>query len=398
MKILFVDDESNVLDGLRRTLRAMRQEWEMSFAGGGREALELMAREPFEVVVSDMRMPEMNGVQLLTEVMERYPEAIRIILSGYADESLIARSAGIAHQFLAKPCDCDQLAATVKSAVALRELLAGGALRRLISQIGTLPSLPSLYLEIVKELRAPDPSLRRVGEIIARDLGMTAKVLQLVNSAFFGLRRRVANAVEAASYLGLETIQSLVLSLHAFSQFDPAAAGALSADRLWSHSMRTARLAKRISESEGDTKGAGDEALTAGLLHDLGRLVLACRLPEQYGPILAGAGCDEGRLCTLEMENLGATHAEVGAYLLGLWGLPDTIVEIVAYHHRPKEKGPAHCLSLACVHAADALEAEARNGGGAEMRAYLDHDWLAGANLAQRLASWRAVSSEVFSG
>lgn len=397
MKILFVDDESNVLDGLRRMLRTVRQEWDMRFAGGGKQALELLAQEPCEVVVSDMRMPEMNGVQLLTAVMERYPEVIRIILSGYADESLIARSAGIAHQFLAKPCDCDQLVATVKSALALRELLTGSALRRLISQIGTLPSLPSLYLEIVKELRSPDPSLRRVGEIIARDLGMTAKVLQLVNSAFFGLRRRVANAVEAASYLGLETIQSLVLSLHAFSQFDSDSAGLISADKLWSHSMRTARLAKRISESEGDTKGASDETFTAGLLHDLGRLVLACRLPKQYGPILASAGIDEGKLCALEIENLGATHAEVGAYLLGLWGLPDTIVEIVAYHHRLQEKEPAHSLSLPYVHAADALEAEARTGG-AEMQTRLDCDYLAGANLVERLASWRAVSSEVFSG
>jgi DNA-binding NarL/FixJ family response regulator len=218
-RILFADDEALVLEGLQRMLRNMRPEWDMVFVAGGAKALELMEQSPFDVVVSDMRMPGMNGAVLLGEVMKRFPRTIRLILSGHADQELILKCVGSTHQYLTKPCEPDALRAAVRRATELENSLQDQNLRQLISQMDRLPSIPSLYIEIVELLRDPDVGIQEVAEIIAKDMGMTAKILKLVNSSFFGLHRRLSSAAEAASYLGLDTIKSLVLSINAPSAY-----------------------------------------------------------------------------------------------------------------------------------------------------------------------------------
>ncbi len=389
-RILFVDDEPKILEGLSRMLRTMRQEWDMHFATGGPEALELMAQESMDLVVSDMRMPVMNGLEFLTEVKARHPNVIRIVLSGHADQLLIMRSVGVTHQYLSKPCEADAIRSMVTRALELRALLANETIKRLISRLSALPSLPSLYAEIVRELQSPDASIRRVGDIIAKDPGMTAKILQLVNSAFFGIRRVLADPVDAAAYLGLETIQSLVLSLHAFAKFEACQIPGCSIDQIWSHSMATGLLAKRIMEGENAGKAQAAEAFTAGLLHDLGKLVLASNLPHEYGAVVSKSLSGAMPLHEAEREVLGATHAEIGAYLLGLWGLPDPIIEAVALHHHPDECTEKAFGTLCAVHAADALETE--HSAGSEFQgkaARLNLTYLEAVGRAGRLTDWR---------
>lgn len=369
-------------------LRVMRAEWDMRFATGGPEALEIMATVPVDLVVSDMRMPVMNGLQFLTEVRTKYPNVIRVILSGYADQLLIMRSVGVTHQYLSKPCDAEMLRSTIARAINLRALLANEKIRLLVGQMSTLPSLPSLYLEIVRELQSPEASIRRVGEIIAKDLGMTAKILQLVNSAFFGIQRQVSNPMEAAAYLGLDTIQSLVLSLNAFSKFDGCRTPGCSMDYIWSHSMATGALSKRIAEGEHASKGTVNEAFTAGLLHDLGKLVLAFNRPRQYGEVIALSAQGGAGLCDAEREVLGSTHAEVGAYMLGLWGLPDPIIEAIALHHRPGDCAEKVFGTLSAVHAADALAFELQASQPHTGAAKLDLDYIEAIGKTDRLGDW----------
>lgn len=189
-RILFVDDEPNVLQGLQRMLRPMRSEWEMEFAGGGEEALQKMEQAPFDVIVSDMRMPGMNGAQLLKEVARRYPDTVRIVLSGHSDREYILQLVTTTHQYLAKPCDAQTIKDTVNRACALRDLLTSKELSALVSQVKSLPSLPSLYTRIIEILQSDDPSLQKIGQIVSEDIAMSAKVLQLVNSSFFGIARR----------------------------------------------------------------------------------------------------------------------------------------------------------------------------------------------------------------
>lgn len=393
-RILFVDDEPKVLEGLQRMLRSMRHKWEIEFAPGGAAALEALAQKPFDVVVSDMRMPGMNGAQLLTEVRKQHPQVMRIILSGYSDQEMIMKSVGPAHQYLSKPCDATHLKVTVERACALRDLLTNDSLQRLVSQIQLLPSLPSLYVELIGELQSSNASTKKVAEIIAQDLGMSTKILQLVNSAFFGLRQTVSSPAEAASLLGVDTIMSLVLSHQIFSQFSQAEVPGFSSTALWSHSLAVGVFSKRIAKAEDQEHKMTEDAFAAGLLHDSGKLVLAANLPSLYSEMLAQADAQNLTLVEAERKCFGAAHPEVGAYLLGLWGLPDTIVEAVAFHHDPSQC-PAQSFSpLTAVHVANTLHHEALNVDRKADEYKPDLDYLTHLGLAERLPAWREVCAQ----
>ena len=271
-RVLFVDDEPKVLDGLRRMLHPMRHEWDMAFAGSGQEALDILAREPFDTIVTDIRMPGMDGAELLKEVTKRYPRIIRIALSGQTDRETMFRVSSIVHQYLSKPCNAETLKSALVSAWTVRDQLATDGLKELISQIDTLPSLSSLYNEIMEKVQSNKSSTKEVGQIISRDIGMTAKILKLVNSAFFGFPRRISNPVRAVVLLGLDTIKNLILSIHVFSQFDQIKLEALSLDALWDHSMAVGAFAKRIAMVESTDQKSADEAFLSsdGLRHRSG--------------------------------------------------------------------------------------------------------------------------------
>ena len=192
-KILFVDDEEMVLDGLKRMLRPYRSEWDMAFVDSGHKALDLLSQSEFDVIVADMRMPEMNGATLLNTVMKKYPRIVRLILSGHSDNEMIFEAMGATHQYLAKPCKPEVLQSVIRRALAARESLHNEELLRMVGRMRSLPSLPMLYHEIMAKLQNPDIKLEDITSTIARDIGMTAKILQLVNSAFFGLPNHVTD-------------------------------------------------------------------------------------------------------------------------------------------------------------------------------------------------------------
>jgi HD-like signal output (HDOD) protein len=387
--LLFVDDESKVLQGLQRQLRSMRNEWEMHFAEGGGKALEFMAATAVDVIVSDMMMPQMDGAELLTEVSRRHPNTVRIVLSGHAERESVLRLVGPAHQYLSKPCDGEELRNAVARAFALRDLLSNEQLKQLATRIKCLPTLPALYQQLTNELRKDDASMDRIGEIISHDIGMTTKILQLVNSAFFGLPQPISSATEAVMYLGLSTVRSLVLSLQVFSQFKNPPLAGFSLDALASHSWVAAVLARRVARVQQADSKVVDQCFLAGLLHDVGRIILAVGLPDQYARVWNGARQHQIPLWQAEQSEFGATHADVGAYLLGLWGLPNPIIEAVALQHSPSLCLVQEFSPLIAVHVANAFAHE-KNGDAPESIS-IDMNYLTQLGLADRLAEWREV-------
>jgi DNA-binding NarL/FixJ family response regulator len=250
-KILFVDDEQNILDSLRLSLRNMRGEWDMTFALGGRAALDALAQSPHDVVVSDMRMPGMDGAELLKTIQNGNPEMARIILSGYSDRDGVLKNICLAHQYLGKPCRTQDLVQAINKALHLHGILACQELKRLIARIETLPALPSVYTEMVEALADENAPLKRIGDILARDMALTASVLRVVNCPFFGFSARVSNIHQAVTLLGTQTLRTLVLSTHLFSTLEGNGDDGFSVRLLWDHSTRVAGFAKSIAEKEG---------------------------------------------------------------------------------------------------------------------------------------------------
>jgi HD-like signal output (HDOD) protein len=391
-RILFVDDESLVLQGLQRMLRPMRSQWEMVFVENGAKALELMSRAPFDVVISDMRMPGMSGAELLGEVLRRYPKTVRLVLSGHADQDLVLRCIGSTHQYLSKPCQPEEIKAAILRASDLEQSLRDQNLRQLISRMDRLPSIPSLYVEIVELVQDPEIGLEQIGDLVAKDMAMTAKILKLVNSAFFGLGRQISSPADAVTYLGVDTIKALVLSIHAFSQFATAKVGAFSIDGLWYHSQQTAGLAKELSRIERAEQKIMDEAFVSGLLHDTGKLVLASNFPAQYDQVLVAGRFGSVGLLTAEENTFGANHAEIGGYLLGLWGLPVPVVEAIMLHHQPGKSAHLVFSPLTAVHAAGALVNQQLSEDKISLPDELDLDYLQRLGLMGRLSEWRAAA------
>jgi putative nucleotidyltransferase with HDIG domain len=331
-RILFVDDEPKILEALQRMLRPLRNEWDMAFAPGGEAALTMLEMESFDVIVSDMRMPGIDGAALLDAVRERYPGMLRVILSGYTELEASFRAVPVAHQFLLKPCDPTALRAAIERATSLVDALNSKMLASLVGSLQDLPSVPRTFGELRATLADPDASIDQIVHIIERDVAISAKVLQLVNSAFFGVTREVSDIRTAVSYLGVSILQDLVLSLEAFRCFQPKKQiEGFSLDEFHAHAQLTAKIA---GAAPANKKAVG-VAVGAALLHDIGKLVIADRAPEHLARAIKGAVQDERPLYAIEEELIGVSHAEVGAYLLSLWGLPYSLVEAVAHHHHP---------------------------------------------------------------
>ena len=377
MRVLFVDDEPNVLSGIRRMLRSMRGDWEMDFVNSGPEAIEKIDAAPCDVIVSDMRMPGMDGAQLLTLVKEKLPGAIRIALSGETEQSMIYRCVQHAHQYLAKPCDAEVLVETVRRACMLQELLQDQQLATRVKDMSSIPSLPEQYDRIMEELQSEDASLQKIGEIIESDVAMTAKILQLVNSAFFGLSQHVSSPAQAAMLLGVDVIRTLVLTTGVFSQFDLKS--------IWSRSMQVGALAKEIALQETQDKLVADYSFMAGMLADIGQFVLAANMTDEFADAWQAAQESGHPDWKIERDVFGQSHMEIGAYLVGLWGLPNPIIEAVGYHHTPSAYSHTAFSPLTAVHAAVALVSG--SGGTAEY----DAAYLEQLNLTDNVSAWQDI-------
>ena len=393
-RILFVDDDELILRSMERVLRrpAAESGWELCFATDGDAALEEMARSPVEVMLVDANMGKMSGATLLRKVQERDPAVVRILLSGHTGLDVLRTALPYAHQFLPKPCDGQLLRSTLESACGLRGLLARPEMRQLVGSSNELPSAPRTFIELSNALANPSASSRAVSEIIERDIGISARVLQLVSSAFYGLPRAVTSVGGAVAYLGVEVIKAIVLSVEVSRMFpltQPIAD--FSVDALQQHGMRVSQFAKRILGHEP----GGDVLLVAGLLQDTGQLVLASRAASRFGIALSTSAAKKQPLYEVELDLFGASHAEIGAYLLGLWGLPQRVVGAIANHLEPQRTGNRVFDAAAALYVANLLVCDADVPAVEEVppgSIALDLSFLRLVGVAHQLDEWRRLA------
>ncbi len=347
-RILFVDDDPSILAGLQNLLYKDRRRWDMTFAGSGEAALEKLHAQPFDVVVCDMRMPGMDGATLLNRVKDASPATARIMLSGHAEREAIVRALPALHQLLAKPCDAATLRATIERSLETEAVVKNGRVRAVIGTLDKLPSSPAVYAAMSAAMASSSIPLDELAAVVMRDPGLAAKVLQLVNSAYFGSGQKTSSITEAVALLGAEQLRYIGLTAPVFTAMteDPCPGFSLAARQEGAAAI--AALARVAVRAE-----LADEAYSGALLHDVGSVVLAAGFPDQYETILEAASTDEARLISLETAAFGTDHAEVGACLLGLWGLPRPIIDIVRYHHRPDDAPAENRAVVLAVRNAD---------------------------------------------
>lgn len=373
-------------------LRSLRNEVDMMFAESGPEALEIMKSQGADVIISDMRMPRMDGAELLMLIKENYPNTMRIMLTGQADSESVLRTVGVVHQFLGKPCDPDHLKSVINRSLDLQSVLSDPGLKNVISQIGVLPAMPSVYSELQSVMITPEVSIAEVAEIIERDMSISVKVLHLINSAFFGLFSKVDSIQRAVKLLGLDVISSIVLGLELFSnvKLPPKT---VSIDELWSHSMSVGSMAKRLAENEGLEKQSIDSAYLSGILHDLGKLVLATCASDQFKEVTRLVDEEDTTFAQAEEKVFNTTHSHVGAYLLGLWGFNTAIMESVCFHHCSRPKTPEKFTAAQAVYIADILYYTLGESGNSHKE--LELNGLKENYPEEKLDSWQEICAEL---
>ena len=391
-------------------LRSVSRDWSIQLAETAPQALEILSQdEPFDLVVSEIRLPGMDGIEFLGIVRDKYPLTARFALSGRSDSEALLKVAAVSHQFISKPCDARHLSNLVARTLAIRDHLHSPAMRKTLMSIGSLPSVPALYTEIMNEIQSEDPSVRKVGEIISQDIAMSAKVLQIVNSAYVGLGHGVRDAVHAATLLGLEHLKNIALAVGLFSTAEgKKISKQFDMDALWQHSLGVANFAKRIAESEVKEHRITDYSFTAGLLHDAGLIILATQKADELDEAIHRSRAEGIPLFKIELQIFGVSHAQLGACLLELWGLPDLVVEAIAYHEyptaRPEEdffaneeetggyEGPGAAsespfTALTAVHVANHF-AVAQSPGSEDYEAGLDMAYLAANGMDKQIERW----------
>ncbi len=349
-RILFVDDEPAVLAGLQTSLHRQRRRWDLVFAASGEAALAEMRRGEFDIVVSDMRMPGMDGADLLTRVKHEFPATVRIMLTGHADRAAIARALPALHRLLGKPCDGTTLRGVLEHSLATGAVAAEAAIRAVIGKLDKLPSPPAVFYELARVLDAPDASAAAVARVVARDPAMSAKVLQLIGSSYFSNGRAPTSIEDTVAVLGADRLRYIVLSASVFAPLDAEPVPGFSVAQL---QQRSVAVAERVERTLG--AAAGPHAFVAGLLHDVGRVALAVGMPERFADIVARERDGAVASCDVERELLGVDHAEIGGYLLQIWGVPAPIVEAVRAHHEPSRAPEAARVLAQAIHDAAAI-------------------------------------------
>ena len=380
---------------LDSSLMTLNPEWETQKSQTIPETLTMLKQEdPFDAIVLDTCLSDIANSSMLREITHQHPKTLRFVLTDFGDGASLLNAVGSAHHCLSKPVDSCQLKEALEQAFELNVWLTNEAVHNLLSKMHKLPSPPTLYFKVIRMIQSPNSAIDEIGDLIAQDIAMTAKLLQLVNSAVFALQRRVTSAQEAVMFLGLDITKSMILLAHTFSYFDKMSSVGFSIDQVWKHSILVANFSRSIAKSQKLDPKRCEEAFTAGMLHDIGKLLMAANIAEQYSGILKESKAKKEPIWETERNTLGVSHAELGATLLAVWGLPMSIVEAVALHHNPMVFLSQDFSPLAAVHVANALAHSDLSQDFDPEKTLVSMDYLEQLEVADQVPEWYEICQE----
>jgi HD-like signal output (HDOD) protein len=388
-RILFLATDPAGSESIRTDLTAIEAGWETFVVGTFDEAVTAIEARLADVIVADHHVTDASGAKLLNWAAEHLPKAPRLIMAEASEREQVLRLVVAPHHFLPKPIAPDILRGTIQSALLLDRAMPSEVLLTLASRIKVFPPLPSLYFRVLNELKSPDFSAQTVGEIVAKDLAMTTRLLQVINSGFYSLPRRITDLTEAVNLLGQESVKSLIIGIHLFLQHEHIKPLYFSISQLWRHSTAVAHGARMIVQMETGDPERADEAYTAGLLHDIGKLVLANNFEAQYNKVQKSARASGQPLWVVETEEFGVSHGELGAFILGRWGMPVALLEATALHHQPGRLGTQEFSALTAVHIANAIEHELRGIKEGDVPSTIDQPYIESLRLEGLIDGWK---------
>jgi putative nucleotidyltransferase with HDIG domain len=389
--LCFTGFSGHELELLQEQASGLSTTWECDFHAKGEAVLLAMANKSYDVVIANVRLSDMSGAELLHHVGKLKSNTLCIAVGDLAEQNLVIDYLGGTHRFIARPFEPKELVSMVRRSLSLDAWLASDQLRALLPKLRRLPSLPITYFEVLKQIESPNTNVQDVGAVIANDPAVTARLLQMVNSAAFALAQKITDPVDAVSHLGMETVRSLVLCLQVFTEDETLKQAGISMEELWDHSLTVAKIARQIMLQLTSAPRLANDAFTAGLLHDIGRIVLATNLPKAYREILESSRQSRVPLHIEEIKAFGINHTQVGAYLLGVWGMPVGFVEAAALHHAPGHTDTSEISLLTAVHVANVLAYAEQPQENEIPPPPLDAEYLAKIGLPVDLDGWRKL-------
>lgn len=388
VRVLYFDEADAGVAEFVETLGAARK-WEITHATSRAEAAAIASKQPVDVAVIAGSLADIDSIDLAGEIGRFHPKLTVFILSGETDNKAARACSSGRYQWMDKPCDPVALISSIERMASLVSWLTNNTTLELVSDIHCLPAIPSNYQGVIRIIHSPTASIQEIGDAINRDMGMTSRVLQVANSAYYGYSKKITSPTEAILFLGVETVKSLIHYSHLLNNFPQLSSADVLFDRVWKHSMGVAAVARKITLLETRNETLAEEAFTAGLLHDIGKLVLMSMRAQEYREVIRQAAARKGAPHMIERLKLGTTHAEAGAYLLSLWGIPYSILEAVAWHHYPDEAMDRKFSPLTAVHVANVFERVRQDPENARYAPQLDYRYLAEVGVTERIEEWR---------
>jgi putative nucleotidyltransferase with HDIG domain len=386
-RVMFVGEDHELWPELLRS--PDRENWRFTFAHGADEALVALDEQDYDAVVANLKLPGISGAELLQEIRSRRPDIWRFLRAQPDEVANCSGWAGAAHQVIDLPVGVEDIQTRLNLAFTNQVWKPSPVAETLLSTCPLLPSPPKLYYKMVDLLSSPTASLERIGELIEQDAPMAAKMLQLVNSAIFALQLKVNRASDAVLYLGVETTKAVVLMAHTVSSFQSIKRIALPAEKILAHSFHVAKYARWIAQQECPRGQTSDQAFTAGLLHDIGKFLLAANRGEAYARAIEYATKGPMTLQQAEVDFFGVDHAELGGCLLASWGIPQPIVDAVAMHHKPTWLNDSGFAPVTAVHAANVLANEQHPIELGFAQSELDLDYIEAGGFSEAIERWR---------
>ncbi len=390
LKVMFVDDDKLILDGLRRQFRSKRDVWIMRFANNAQDAIELLEEEPADIVISDMRMPGMNGAELLSHIQQRWPQTVRFILSGQTDQADLLSNIGAIHQFLQKPCEQIHLESAIDRTLMLNANVESRRAKDLVSSVSSMPIISDTYTNLCELLEADEVNAEIVARVVSQDVSLTVKILQLVNSAFFGMPRSISSIKEAVVIIGFKPLLEIIITANIFHALDSGDITGCTVNAIWTKSMSIGSQARALAKQCNQSRDIQELANLSGMFSHLGRAIVAWENPADFHAVHDIVAEGETDYKTEELTRFGASQETIGAYALGIWGFSEKIIHAIAYQDNPAESGIETADSpLPWLHLARAIAVPSKY----TQQITPDYEWLESIGISRDIISEARIAA-----